>query len=281
MPVYGFRDKETADKLRLMAEGKKTLATGSALPLKPSIGYKIQNKDSKAIPPYGIAFAKPANYAAEIDSNKNIIVPVGSHTGTAGLQDYENWFINGPDELLPGKIGNSIGVRDIYPIAVKGAVNVGKLYSTATGVSVGKWKLEERESDLISFRCMSRISNTLDYALFKPLPQPAPSSVAFVVGSVKALGDFPDGRSQSGAANFFQGTTPGIVTVAVSASWVGSSFPGSEIQAKYYGPFPLAVGADVLCIHTNYGGIDPSNSEAVWWVIDMQRFELPASPLGG
>lgn len=279
MPVYGFRDKETADKLRLMAEGNQTLATGSALPLKPSIGYKIKNEDSKAIPPYGIAFAKPTRYEAEIDENKNIIIPVGAHTGTSGLTDFSNWFINGIDEIPPDKIGNSIGVRDVYPIAVKGAVNVGEKYGLGLGVSVGKWKLEERESDLLQFRCMSKISNTLDYALFKPLPPEPPDSLLLGFGYVESLGDFPDGRNNS---SFFYGTTPGTVMV----HWNVLSGPTqgpvpNPLKAYYFGPFPLAVGADVVCLFTNVGNVSPGSSSAVWWIIDMQRFELPASPLGG
>lgn len=127
MTVYGFNDKETANKLRQMAQGS---SLGDTKPSKSyrGKGYRVFNKTSGDIPAYGIAFIRDVN--TTVDNNRNLVIPVYKFTELLSESPKDMFLVNGPKAIPASKKGSMLGDQTYYMIKVSNGVNIetGKKY---------------------------------------------------------------------------------------------------------------------------------------------------------
>ncbi len=294
MAVYGFNNKNTAEKLNDLVG--PTHGDGKVVSQKPrqstNASMCIKNETGVDIPPYSTVFITNVYQ----DSRYNY-VEVKSWNQIKDDDDLskakETPLVTGRDKIVKGSDTFRVPNRSGYFIAeVDGAsVELGdKLGPYDQSSTEASMKLAtDTEEEL--FVCVGTYDDSSilegldpskDYALVTRLPAaPEAPPLTVLIGKVAQLNDFPFGRSGSGALQSYYNTAPGMVTVD-GTKLDGQNNPSgtSRIQARYYGSFPLAVGAAVFCI--KYQDKEPGGDwQDAWWIIDGSRYELRTTgPLG-
>jgi len=260
------------------------------------------NKSTQTIPPYGVAFA------CEVDENED---------GNDWLVEVKAWneikdgskkwalpfpIINGANPVEPDEI-STVSNRDgfwIVEVDTWGG-SVGATMGPYEGSDASKkFVVTNRDADNDFLDNDKRIFIAVDlvdpelfggdtskrYVLVKIRDLNAQPRNTWATGTVQSLGDFPGGIGSDGyfsgngpPGSGFAGVYPASITVSRRYVWGDNAGTANTFTAYYFGSFPIAVGAEVICLHTGFQGMTAEDRDG-WWVIDAQRWELPSDPGG-
>ena len=139
MTVYGFSDKETAQKLRQMAQGSENGSGGLKPPYRGK-GYRVSNQSGGEIPAYGIAFTKEINTTTDGNRNSTFTVEKFSSLDSDDIKDM--FLVNGPTAIPNNKKGTLVADQRYYKILVDSNPEKGKKY----GVLADSYTLTEESN---------------------------------------------------------------------------------------------------------------------------------------
>jgi len=273
MPVYGFKDRETATKLKKMvAAGSVTSASIAPNGFDEQGGFAFQNKTGKTIPAFGLVFLDrlPTVGVGTADYPSSVAYSYSQVKDRSGFQAWikDQWAFNNSMPVEPDQYGWA-QARDTYVIGFDistAGFSSGSKFSPDT---TNDFRLKRgTTADLIEFTGYQRLPGVEmgvsegERLIQLFVPYGGQSREVYLVQAVRL------------ESNQHQITTAGI-------------YKDDIVTALNVGNYPSATGAKAFLLNPGVpftissGGFGGGQTIINWWIIEEQYLEAENPNPGG